>query len=164
MRQSHKIAVVAPTTALALCLFTLVPTTATPIDTLAAQQSSFDPPSDDPAICRTVIGIDFDEDKFSVGVVNSEDQVEIIPNEDGQNYTPSFVRVTDLPDGTRELLLGREAITRPLDARGQKAVELMRAEAQKRHTGGGRVMNFSLTVPDYMFRYRPDVAYGIGHP
>ncbi|KAF9344503.1 hypothetical protein BGX26_004297 [Mortierella sp. AD094] len=52
------------------------------------------------------IGIDLREHGFSVGFVNAEGKSELIPNEEGQLYTPTEVRFID---GGRRAIVGRSA-------------------------------------------------------
>ncbi|KAF9901255.1 hypothetical protein EC991_006383 [Linnemannia zychae] len=96
--------VVALATAVALSLVSQVPpiAVASPIVTPNPRQNTFARPSAKPVtVCGTVIGIDFDEE-FSVGFVNLTNQVELIPNKDGDIYTPSYVRIIEFPgDSTR---------------------------------------------------------------
>ncbi|KAF9944258.1 hypothetical protein BGZ70_004857, partial [Mortierella alpina] len=67
---------------------------ASPIDTSNSQQNAFTPPAATPVtVCGTVVGIDFAEEAFSVGIVNAEDQVELIRNKNGDIYTQ--IPVTD---------------------------------------------------------------------
>ncbi|KAF9095699.1 hypothetical protein BGX29_008898 [Mortierella sp. GBA35] len=136
MRQSHKSAIVALTVACTVSLFTFALTSAaSPVGTLKTQQSSFHGPSVELELCGTVIGIDFGDEEFSVGLMNLEGQLELIPNEHGRNHTASFVRVTEFPDGTREVLIGSDAVTRPMDERSVELEKLRGTEYESIEAG-----------------------------
>ncbi|KAK3836644.1 MAG: hypothetical protein JOS17DRAFT_734795 [Linnemannia elongata] len=163
MQQSSMPVVVALATAVALCLVSLVPsaTMASPITTPNPHQNTFARPSVKPVtVCGTVVGIDFDKEEFSVGFVNSTNQVELILNKDGDIYTPCYVRIIDFPDdSTREILYGKDALTRPLNEREKKVKNAM-YEASKKRWEENPVRNYSLPIPDLQFL--PDRAYGLG--
>ncbi|KAF9083326.1 hypothetical protein BGX23_011571 [Mortierella sp. AD031] len=163
MRQSHKSAIVALTVACTVSLFTFALTSAaSPVGTLKTQQSSFHGPSVELELCGTVIGIDFGDEEFSVGLMDLEGQLELIPNEHGRNHTASFVRVTEFPDGTREVLIGPDAVTRPMDERSVELKRLRGAEVKRWYEKYGHERNSSVPVPDHMFQFEPNMAYGLG--
>ncbi|KFH64936.1 hypothetical protein MVEG_09664 [Podila verticillata NRRL 6337] len=157
--------VVALATAVALCLVSQVPsaTMASPIATPNPHQKTFTRPSVKPAtVCGTVIGIDFDKEEFSVGFVNLTNQVELIPNKDGDIYTPNYVRIIEFPDdSTREILFGKDALTRPLNEREEKLTNAI-YEERKKYWEENPVRNYSLPIPDIDFQFKPDRAYGLG--
>ncbi|KAF9144052.1 hypothetical protein BG015_000229 [Linnemannia schmuckeri] len=157
--------VVVLATAIALCLVSQVPSTtmASPIATPNPHQNTFTRPSVKPVtVCGTVIGIDFDKEEFSVGFVNLTNQVELIPNKDGDIYTPCYVRIIDFPDdSTREILFGKDALTRPLNEREKKLTNAM-YEAQKKYREENPIQNYSLPIPDIHLQFHPDRAYGLG--
>ncbi|KAK5805728.1 hypothetical protein F5H01DRAFT_354354 [Linnemannia elongata] len=62
-------------------------------------------PSCEERDCR-FIGIDLRENEFSVGFVNAEGKAELIPNEEGELYTPADVRFID---GGRRAIVGSSA-------------------------------------------------------
>ncbi|KAF8924834.1 hypothetical protein EDD21DRAFT_357805 [Dissophora ornata] len=165
MRQSSTFVVVALATAVALSLVSRVPsaTMASPIATPNPRQNPFTRPSDKPVtVCGTVVSIDFDKEEFSVGFVNLTNQVEMIPNKDGDIYTPCYVRIIDFPDdGTRKILFGKEALTRPLNEREEKLTSAMH-EARKKYWEENLVRNLSLPIPDILLQFEPDRAYGLG--
>ncbi|KAF9901257.1 hypothetical protein EC991_006385 [Linnemannia zychae] len=156
--------VVALATAVALSLVSQVPpiAVASPIVTPNPRQNTFARPSAKPVtVCGTVIGIDFDEE-FSVGFVNLTNQVELIPNKDGDIYTPSYVRIIEFPDdNSREIIFGKDAITRPLNEREEKLKDTMRKELMK-YWKESSPRNYTLPVPDILNRFEPDQAYGVG--
>ncbi|KAG9319566.1 hypothetical protein KVV02_006071, partial [Mortierella alpina] len=163
MRQSSMPVVVAFATAVALCLVSQVPsaTMASPIATPNPHQNTFTRPSVKPiTVCGTVIGIDFDKEEFSVGFVNLTNQVELIPNKNGDIYTPCYVRIIDFPDDKREILFGKDALTRPLNEREEKLTNAL-YEAQKKYWKN-TVGNYSLPIPEIHFKFQPDRAYGLG--
>ncbi|KAG0037483.1 hypothetical protein BGZ82_002438 [Podila clonocystis] len=105
---------------------------------------------------------DFNKEEFSIGFVNSTNQVEMIPNKDGDIYTPCYVRIIDFPDdGTREILFGKEALTRTLNEREEKLTSAMN-EARKKYWDENLFRNLSLPIPDIHLQFEPDRAYGLG--
>ncbi|KAF9899843.1 hypothetical protein EC991_008243 [Linnemannia zychae] len=113
------------------------------------------------ANCGTFIGIDFSDLEFSVGFVNPDDnKVELITNDQGQLYTPSFVRVTALENGDSEVIVGQEAYSKPVEERHM----LVEEAAMKREIESQATWNTSMPMPDSWFRFRADVAYGVGYP
>ncbi|KAG0285740.1 hypothetical protein BGZ96_010054 [Linnemannia gamsii] len=112
--------------------------------------------------CGTFIGIDFGDLEFSVGFVNPDDnKVELIPNDQGQLYTPSFVRITTLENGESEVIVGQEAYTKPVEERHLLA-EVAASKREKIEVEA--LWNASMPMPDHMFRFHADVAYGVGFP
>ncbi|KAI9242457.1 MAG: hypothetical protein BYD32DRAFT_208286 [Podila humilis] len=112
-----------------------------------------------PTHTRTHLLTDFDKEEFSVGFVNLTNQVELIPNKDGDIYTPSYVRIIDFPDdSSREILFGKDALTRPLNEREEKLKKAIYEERKKYWP----VQNYSLPIPDIDFQFKPDRAYGLG--
>ncbi|KAF9136992.1 hypothetical protein BG015_002917 [Linnemannia schmuckeri] len=164
------IATLAFSVVLALTLFTLAPAMATPVGHLRIDQSLFSAPAGDTADeqqgiqqvkCGTFIGIDFGDLEFSVGFVNPDDnKVELISNDQGQLYTPSFVRITTLENGDNEVIVGQEAYSKPVEERHMLAEEA----ARKRESESKATWNISMPMPDHLFRFHADVAYGVGYP
>ncbi|KAF9959646.1 hypothetical protein BGZ72_009113 [Mortierella alpina] len=133
---------------------------ASPIAMSIPSQNAFTRPTEPVDVCGTVIGIDFTEDEFSAGFVNATNQVELFRNKDGDTYTPCYVRIIDFPeDSTRTVLVGKEALMRPLDAREKKLANAM-TEALTKYRQENPVRNYS--VPDIHFQFWPDLAYGLG--
>ncbi|KAF9153328.1 hypothetical protein BG015_003658 [Linnemannia schmuckeri] len=167
MRQSTKSVVVALVTAAALSLTTLVPSSsmASPIGALKSQQqSSFDAPTNKQVICGTVIAIDFGDDEFSVGYINpTTNEHELFPNDEGEASTASFVRIVDHLDGTQDVIIGKDAVLRPLDAREKAAADSRRLKQQQYYIDHPQT-NYSLPVPEHWYEFRADTAYGVGWP
>lgn len=108
-----------------------------------------------------LITTDFGDLEFAVGFVNPDDnKVELISNDQGQLYTPSFVRITTLENGDSEVIIGQEAYSKPVEERHMLAEEA----ARKREIESEASWNFSMPMPDHMFRFHADVAYGVGCP
>ncbi|KAF9289099.1 hypothetical protein BGZ68_010054 [Mortierella alpina] len=165
MQLSRRPVTVALATAVALCLVSQVPSAAmaSPIATSNPQQNAFTRPAVKPVtVCGTVIGIDFADEIFSVGFVNATDQVELIRNKDGDIYTPNYVRIIDFQDGSpREVLFGKEALTRPLNEREEKLRSAM-DEAFLKRFEENPAGNLSLPFPEIYHQFEPDRAYGLG--
>ncbi|KAG0294074.1 hypothetical protein BGZ96_001829 [Linnemannia gamsii] len=164
MRQSRTSVVVALATAVALALTTLVPSSmASPIGTLYSQkQSSFKATPNLQTICGTVVAIDFGEDEFSVGYINpATNTYELFPNKEGETSTATFVRVVDHLDGTQDIIIGKEAMLRPLDAREKASAEMKRIKADQYYADHPQT-NYSLPVPDHYYEFRADATYGLG--
>ncbi|KAF9082924.1 hypothetical protein BGX29_003504, partial [Mortierella sp. GBA35] len=103
----------------------------------------------------------FSDLEFSVGFVNPDDnKVELISNDQGQLYTPSFVRITTLENGDSEVIVGQEAYSKPVEERHVLAEEATR----KREIVSEATWNTSMPMPDHCFRFHADVAYGVGYP
>ncbi|KAK3841917.1 MAG: hypothetical protein J3R72DRAFT_475115 [Linnemannia gamsii] len=149
MKQSTKATVVALATAVALC-----------------GVSSFSLPSDKQPLCGTAIAIDFGEEEFSVGLVNSNtQQLELIPNKDNEIITPSFVRIVKFLDGTQETTVGNDAIYRPFDEREMAVVKARRAKLDLWYEDNpGSNYNSSIPDPEFTYGFQPDEAYGLGWP
>ncbi|KAG0067689.1 hypothetical protein BGZ89_005793 [Linnemannia elongata] len=165
MRQSTKSVVAAIAAAVALCLTAFGPssTMASPIGIPnSPQQSSFDVPTDKQTICGTVIAIDYGVDEFSVGYISpTTNEHELFPNNEGETSTASFVRIIDHFDGTQDILIGKEAVLRPLDAR-EMAVVASKKLKQDQYYFQNPTNNYSAPIPEYMYDFRPNVAYGLG--
>ncbi|KAF8947264.1 hypothetical protein BGZ47_009758 [Haplosporangium gracile] len=164
---STKSVVVTLVTAVALSLTALLPspTMASPIGTLKSQQqSSFDTPTNKQVICGTVIAIDFGDDEFSVGYINpTTNEHELFPNDEGESSTASFVRIVDHLDGTQDVIIGKDAVLRPLDAREKAAADSRRLKQEQYYIDHPNT-NFSLPVPEHWHEFRADTAYGMGWP
>ncbi|OAQ34012.1 hypothetical protein K457DRAFT_134331 [Linnemannia elongata AG-77] len=165
MRQSTKSVVAAIAMAVALCLTAFGPssTMASPIGIPnSPQQSSFDVPINKQTICGTVIAIDYGVDEFSVGYINpTTNEHELFPNNEGETSTASFVRIIDHFDGTQDILIGKDAVLRPLDAR-EMAVVASKKLKQDQYYLQNPTNNYSAPIPEYMYDFRPNVAYGLG--
>ncbi|KAF9548074.1 hypothetical protein EC957_007357 [Mortierella hygrophila] len=158
---------VAIATAVGLSLIALGPSTtvASPISIFnSQQQSSFNNPTNKQSICGTVIAIDYGVDKFSVGYINpATNEHELFPNDEGETWTLSLVRITDRLDGTQDVLIGNETLRRPLDAREVAVGVSMRLQRDQYFTQG-RTTNYSNPAPKHMYDFQPDVAYSLGLP
>jgi hypothetical protein len=75
--------------------------------------------------------------------------------------TASFVRVVDHLDGTRDVIIGKEAMLRPLNAREKASVEMKKLKT-KQYSADHPTTNFSLPIPDHYYEFRADVTYGLG--
>ncbi|KAG0286012.1 hypothetical protein BGZ96_009843 [Linnemannia gamsii] len=164
MRQSRTPVVVALATAVALALTTLVPSLmASPIDTLNSQKQSFFKSSvNKQPICGTVIAIDFGEEEFSGAYINpATNTYELFPNKEGETSTASFVRVVNHLDGTQDVIIGKEALLRPLNAREIASAKLRSIKVAQYYAAHPKT-NSSLPIPEYYFGFQADTTYGLG--
>lgn len=96
-----------------------------------------------------------------MGYINpATNTYELFPNKEGETSTASFVRVIDYLDGTQEVIIGKEAMRRPLDAREKASAEMKRIKVDQ-YMADHPQTNYSLPVPDHYYEFRADVAYGL---
>ncbi|KAG9063076.1 hypothetical protein KI688_004676 [Linnemannia hyalina] len=138
---------------------------ASPIGILnSQQQSSVNTPTNKQTICGTVIAIDYGVDRFSVGYINpATNEHELFPDNEGETWIASLVRITDHPDGTQDVLVGKDAVLRPLGAHENAVGGSIRLQ-QEQYFTQIRTTNYSNPVPKHIYDFQPDVAYGLGLP
>ncbi|KAG0078762.1 hypothetical protein BGZ90_004422, partial [Linnemannia elongata] len=98
----------------------------------------------------------FGVDEFSVGYINpTNNEHELFPNNEGETSTASFVRIIDHFDGTQDILIGKDAVLRPLDAR-EMAVVASKKLKQDQYYLQNPTNNYSAPIPEYMYDFRPN--------